>query len=208
MAFNASIVTDVAKEITKREVVNYGAGVYSHTTGDWSGHNVLRVYPSTPFEDDSGADVSTATLRIVATLDDGSAQGLDLAFALPVNQSGETALTSAPPIIVRQPASQTAPPGAAVQLYVDLFSDVTLAYQCSKDGEEMAGQTASTLIIPSVSSTDAGTYTVSITNANGTVVSNEATLTVDAGASGTFDNDGFFEQLPQVRLFRRLFDFF
>ena len=124
MAFNASIVTDVAKEITKREVVNYGAGVYSHTTGDWSGHNVLRVYPSTPFEDDSGADVSTATLRIVATLDDGSAQGLDLAFALPVNQSGETALTSAPPIIVRQPASQTAPPGAAVQLSVAVISDV------------------------------------------------------------------------------------
>jgi hypothetical protein len=207
VAFNASIVTDVAKEITKREVVNYGAGVYSHTTGDWSGHNVLRVYPSTPFEDDSGADVSTSTLRIVATLDDGSAKGSDLAFALPVNPSGETALTTSPPIIVRQPVGQVAPPGSTVQFSVAVISDIALTYTWFKDDEEMDNQEASTLILPSVTSDDAAAYKVTITNANGSVTSTEVNLTVDAGASGVGD-EGFFEQLPQVRLFRRLFDLF
>lgn len=207
MGFNASIVTDVAKEITKREVVNYGAGVYSHTTGDWTGHNVVRVYPSTPFEDDSGADVSTSTLRIVATLDDGSAQGSDLAFALPVNPSGETALTSSPPIIVRQPVGQVAPPGSPVQFSVSVISDIPLAYQWYKDSEVLDNQEASTLIFPSVAATDQAAYKVLVTNTNGTVFSNEVNLRVDAGASGVGD-EGFFEQLPQVRLFRRLFDLF
>lgn len=207
MGFNASIVTDVAKEITKREVVNYGAGVYSHTTGDWTGHNVVRVYSSTPFEDDSGAEVSAATLRLVATLDDGSAQGNDLAFALPVNPSGETALTSSPPIIVRQPVGQVAPPGSPVQLSVAVISDITVSYLWFKDGEEMENQEASTIIFPSVAATDQAAYKVRVVNANGTVFSNEVNLRVDAGASGVGD-EGFFEQLPQVRLFRRLFDIF
>ncbi len=53
-----------------------------------------------------------------------------------------------------------------------------MSYQWMKNGANIAGATSDTLILTGVSANSAGTYTVKITNAGGSVTSSGATLTI------------------------------
>jgi hypothetical protein len=209
VAINASIITDTAKDITKRTVVDYGAGVFAHTTKDWSQHNCISVRFRSPFISPGGETVSTQGLRLLATLDDGSAQGNDIALLVPLDPVGTSAITNSPPIIVQQPANKVAPPFSTVQLQVAVISDITVTFQWYKKNssnvfEALTGKTATTLVIPNSTEADSGDYRVIATNENGSVTSDTANLLVSAGASGS-EGDGWYESLPGVRLFRRIF---
>jgi len=57
------------------------------------------------------------------------------------------------------------------------------SYQWHKGGVALSGATASTLNLPSVTSSDAGNYTVVVTNSAGSVTSSAAVLTVNAPAA-------------------------
>ena len=57
-------------------------------------------------------------------------------------------------------------------------SGTTLSYQWRKNGVNISGANSSTYTLSSVKTTDAGTYSVKVTNAGGTVTSSGATLTV------------------------------
>jgi hypothetical protein len=207
VAINASIITDTAKDITKRTVVDYGAGVFAHTTKDWERHNVVQVYPSTAYTN-GGVTVAALTLRLVATQDDSTVAGLDLAIAVPINSAGTTAITNSPPIIIQQPINTTAPPLSTVQLRVGAISDIALTYQWQKlisaVWTNISGATATSLVLTGVTANNDGSYRVIVSNANGSVTSNVVTLLVTSGASGE-QGEGFFEGLPQVRLFHGLF---
>lgn len=190
MATNASIITDVAKDITKRTVVDYGAGVFAHTTQDWARHNVVRLYGHNRFIQPGGEIAATESLRIIATRDDGSTLGQDLALVLPINPSSETALVNSPPIIIQQPADVTAPPQGTVQILVAAISDIPLTYQWQKligaVWTNLSGQTATKLVLTQVSAaSDSGEYRVIVTNANGSTTSNAMTLSVVDGAVGS-----------------------
>lgn len=207
MALNASIITDTAKEITKRTVVDYGAGVFAHTTQDWARHNVVRVYPDTPFTAGGGV-VATQSLRLVATRDDGTTFGQDLALIIPINSAGTNAITNSVPIIIQQPVSRSAPEGANVQILVAAISDIPLTYQWYKKNSlavfvAIAGKTATTLVLPAVTTADSGDYRVVVTNANGSVTSSTMTLSVVAPSGGDED-DPWYESLPGIHIF----DFF
>jgi hypothetical protein len=209
VALNASIITDTAKDITKRTVVDYGAGVYAHTTQDWSKHNCVSVV-QTVYSGGSAEQVATLSLRLLLTRDDGSIGGLDQAVITPLNSAGESAITDSPPIIIQQPANKVAPPDSTVQLIVAAISDIPLTFQWYKKNtttlafDALTGKTATTLVMPGATSADNGDYRVIVTNANGSVTSSTATVLVDAGASGS-EGDGFYESLPGVRLFRSIF---
>jgi hypothetical protein len=207
MPSNTNIITTTAKEAVKRSVVNYGAGVYAHTTGDWTHHNVLRVY-NLPYFDSLHDRVSLNALRIVATLDDGSAQGLNLPLEMPLNPDGTTAITSSPPIIIQQPRNTSRAPNTLVQLTVAVISDIPVTYQWYKNSVAISGKTASSLVFPSVQLTDAGLYKVLCRNANGSVMSTEAELRVVTGATTDEEGGSFFENLPPVKLFGFLSDLF
>ncbi len=54
-----------------------------------------------------------------------------------------------------------------------------LSYQWYKDGNALAGQTGSSLVLSNVSATDAATYSVVVSGTCGNAVTNSASLTVN-----------------------------
>jgi hypothetical protein len=92
-----------------------------------------------------------------------------------------------PPTITGQPASQTVTVGQTATFTVTATGTGPLSYQWYLNGTAVSGATSTSYTTPAAASTDSGSiYTVTVTNASGTVTSNQATLTV--AASGTTVN--------------------
>jgi DNA-binding beta-propeller fold protein YncE len=93
------------------------------------------------------------------------------------------------PVFETQPMSQTVNTGSLVALSVVASPGAAPAFQWFfngtplADGAGVSGSATSTLYLSSVSSANAGTYTVTISNAQGTATSGPAVLTVVSGAS-------------------------
>lgn len=86
------------------------------------------------------------------------------------------------PSITTQPVSQSVAVGGNVTFTVTVSGTPAPTLQWRKDGVNLAGQTASTLSLTNVQLDDAGDYSVVATNAEGSVTSNVATLTVTGGS--------------------------
>lgn len=83
-----------------------------------------------------------------------------------------------PPAIVSQPASQTVIAGQPASLTVGTIGAAPMTYQWKLNGVNIPGATTKTLALAEVHYSDAGSYTVGITNAQGFTNSQAATLTV------------------------------
>ncbi|HKQ75856.1 MAG TPA: pectinesterase family protein [Blastocatellia bacterium] len=88
-----------------------------------------------------------------------------------------------PPSITTQPASQTAPVGSNVTFSVVANGTAPLGYQWKKNGSDIPGATGATLTLTNVQLTDAGSYSVVVSNSVGATTSNPANLTVTTGAT-------------------------
>jgi sugar lactone lactonase YvrE len=104
-----------------------------------------------------------------------------------------------PPVITLQPQGQTVIPGSNVMLSVTAGSILGPTYQWYFNGTALGGATDSSLSLNSVLAANAGAYTVVVTNALGSVTSNQATLTVStatpvpaAGSGGGGAIEGWF----------------
>src|ERR1039458_8625454 len=102
-----------------------------------------------------------------------------------VNVSDNTSLgfrsvlpASGLPAIAAQPLSQTAQAGTNVSFSVLAAGTLPLNYQWQFNSQNIAGQTASSLSLTNVQFANAGGYSVSVTNAYGSVTSAVAQLTV------------------------------
>ena len=82
------------------------------------------------------------------------------------------------PIILSQPASVTAATGGSAQLRVTIAAIPDAAYQWFKNGAPIAGATGKTLEFAALRTSNAGAYTVTVTNSSGSTTSRAATLTV------------------------------
>ena len=125
----------------------------------------------------TGTTLPTLTLAAVTTNDTGPysvvVTGPSGTFTSP-----DAALTvMTPPTIVSQPASQTVETGTTVLFTVSALGDA-LAYQWQFNGAGIPGATASSFSIPGAQPTDAGRYTVVLSNRVGAVASDPALLTV------------------------------
>ena len=89
-----------------------------------------------------------------------------------------TLLVVTPPFIAVPPLSQTILPGATASLSVTAGGTGPLAYQWMLNGTNIAGATGSSLTLTNVSGADAGHYTVTVSNAGGSVTSSYAIVTV------------------------------
>lgn len=83
-----------------------------------------------------------------------------------------------PPTITMQPISQSAQVGGQVSFSVSYQGDNSFTFQWYKNDAAIQGQTSSIFSIGSVAESDAGSYTVKITNNGGSVTSDAAVLTV------------------------------
>ena len=93
-----------------------------------------------------------------------------------------TVLAAVAPVITSHPASSSLPPSDFVPyLSIDVRSSIPVTYQWRKDGTPIAGANNSrTYSLAAPQPASAGSYTVVVSNAAGTVTSNPAIVTVDA----------------------------
>ena len=80
--------------------------------------------------------------------------------------------------IAKQPISQQVNELGSVTFSVNADGAPPLTYQWFKDGQSLASSDAPFFTIPSTSRTNAGSYTVKVSNAAGSVTSNDGVLTV------------------------------
>jgi len=83
------------------------------------------------------------------------------------------------PVFTAHPASQTVTVGNSAIFTAAVVANPTPTYQWSKNGAAIAGATSSNYSISNVQASDAGSYTVTATNSQGSTTSNVATLTVN-----------------------------
>jgi sugar lactone lactonase YvrE len=163
--------------------VDPAGNVYVADTGNFT---IRRVIPS------SGA---VSTLAGVAGTS-GSADGIGSAvrFYAPAglavdgastlyvadtnNHTVRISLLPITPAIQTQPLSQSVTAGNGVQFSVTASGRPTPTYQWNFGGSPINGATSSSYSITSAQSGNAGDYTVTVTNAMGSVTSSRATLTV------------------------------
>jgi hypothetical protein len=91
-----------------------------------------------------------------------------------------TGSASSVPTIATQPASQSVNAGSNVTLSVVATGSPAPTYQWRKNGVLVSGATGASLTLTNVQASDAGAYTVVVTNLAGLVTSSPATLTVNA----------------------------
>jgi uncharacterized repeat protein (TIGR01451 family) len=94
------------------------------------------------------------------------------------NTAASVTTVVAAPAITAQPASQAANAGTNVTFQVAAGGTAPLAYQWIFNGTNLAGAINAALTLTNVQWAEAGTYTVLVTNAYGSVLSSNAVLTV------------------------------
>jgi hypothetical protein len=82
------------------------------------------------------------------------------------------------PVIGTSPGAQTVNAGQSVTFTVAATAPLAMTYQWFKDNVAIAGATAASYTIATVSASDAGSYSVAVTDPAGTVTTASAALTV------------------------------
>jgi alpha-tubulin suppressor-like RCC1 family protein len=121
-------------------------------------------------------DTSSGVTTIPASLARVGAIGMGTFNAFAVVDATPATL----PAITGGPVGQTAAPGATVTFSVATAgSGVGERYQWYRNGQSLSGAVDARLVLPTVHASDAGAYSVVVTNAVGAVASNSAALTID-----------------------------
>lgn len=89
------------------------------------------------------------------------------------------------PTITSQPANVTASSGSSASFTVEASGSAPLSYVWRRGSTVISACTSATCLLSSVTSADAGSYTVQVSNSAGSATSNPATLTVTPGSGGT-----------------------
>ena len=97
-----------------------------------------------------------------------------------LNNTIRKGLLAGPPVITTQPQNVSVSPGGTAQFSVTASGAPEPIYQWYFNGNAFSGATNNTLSFTNARSTDAGDYTVVVTNSLGSATSSKATLTVTA----------------------------
>ncbi len=126
----------------------------------------------------SGATSATLTLNNVSAADAAS-YSVAVTNAVGSATSGSATLTVlAPPAIATQPANVSVVQGGNATFTVTASGTAPLSFQWLKNGSVIAGANSNVLNLISVSTNDAASYSVVVTNTVGSIASSSATLTV------------------------------
>ena len=100
-----------------------------------------------------------------------------------VTSSGAALTVLVPPSIITDPASATVVAGNGVAFSVVANGTAPLAYQWRKNGTNISGATSATLTLVNVGPTNAGIYSVFVSNSAGNATSANAVLTLQTAPS-------------------------
>ena len=128
----------------------------------------------------TGATNPTLTLTNVQPANSGSYTVVVTNSLSAVTSPMATLTVNVPPVIMVPPESQTTNVGANVSFSVTATGTGPLSYQWRRGGVPLSGQTSNELVFSAVTTNDAGSYDVVVTNVAGSVTSSPAaTLTVN-----------------------------
>lgn len=133
------------------------------------------VAGSNPQLEDSGIPVTGVTTDFDA----------QTRTATPDIGADEVTSSCVAPTITTQPSAATACTGTNATLAV-VASGTGLTYQWKKAGVNVAGATSASYTLNNVTAAEAGSYTVTVSNACGTITSNPVNLTVNAAPTSAF----------------------
>lgn len=85
------------------------------------------------------------------------------------------------PVIINQPQNYSTVESGFYQFYVNATGYPNISYQWKKDGTDLSNETGIFLTNPCANISDSGIYNVSVYNSFGSVLSNDAVLTVYSG---------------------------
>lgn len=150
--------------------------------------------PSAVTSIEEGAFYSCTGLRTIYFLGNAptaTVTSFQLVTAPGIYQSGTTGWAStyygltmsaatAAPTLTNQPSSTSVTAGNAVSFTVTVSGTAPFTYQWKKEGTAITGATSAIYTINAVATSDAGSYTVVVTNSVGAATSTAATLTVTA----------------------------
>ena len=145
-----------------------------------TGYGTLTYQWKKDGSDIAGAAAATYTISSTATTSAGSYTVVVTNAAGSTTSAAATLTVNVLPVITTQPSSQSVTAGSSVTFSVVATGTPTPTYQWRKDGAAISGATATSYALSSPVSGDAGSYTVVVTNAAGSVTSSSATLTVNA----------------------------
>jgi hypothetical protein len=127
----------------------------------------------------AGATGTTLTLSAVQGSDAGD-YGVTVTNAAGSTNSGAATLTViVPPTIAGQTTNETVALGASVTLTVTLNGTPPFGYQWRLNGTNLVGQTGASLTLSNLSLSEAGNYSVIVSNPAGTNTSPAIALTVE-----------------------------
>jgi uncharacterized protein (TIGR03437 family) len=134
----------------------------------------------------TGATLASYTTPVTTAADNGTMFTAVVSNSLgSVTSSPATLAVNAPPTITTQPASQTVGAGQTVTFTVVATGSAPLTYQWQRNGANIVGATGSSFTTGTTLLDDGVAFTVVVTNASGSVTSNQAVLTVSTGPSIT-----------------------
>jgi len=126
-----------------------------------------------------GATSSTYTIGSASAADAGSYSVIVTNPVGSVTSSNVTlGVTVAAPVISTQPTNQSINSGSSLNLSVVAVGNAPLTYQWYLNNVAIVGANSSTYNVSSAQTANAGTYTVSISNAGGSITSAPCTVTV------------------------------
>lgn len=130
--------------------------------------------------DISGATGSSYSRNNLTTNDAGSySVVVTNAYGSATSSDATLTVTVIKPFITAQPSSQNVIKGKTVTLSVGAIGSPTLLFQWNFNGSPLPGATASSLVLPNISTAQAGNYFVTISNDVGGVISATATIVVN-----------------------------
>lgn len=177
-AMDANTSRTVAVSVSDRETPAANLGVSAQSSNPtllpptsllWGGSDTNRTLTLTPAYN----QVGSATLTLTVT--DALGASGTASFVVTVGPP------PVPPVILIAPQSLTVSNGTTAVFSVSAAGSTPLTYQWQFNGADLPGATSRTLIIPSATSTTAGSYRVRVSNPYGTVTSAAASLTVYSG---------------------------
>ena len=118
----------------------------------------------------SATSANAGTYSVVASNSAGSVTSSGAVLTVNASSSG--------PVITSQPASQAVNKGGTVTFTVVATGTPAPTYQWRKNGTAIKGATNASYVVSNLASSNAGTYSVVVTNSQGSVTSTGAVLTV------------------------------
>lgn len=130
---------------------------------------------SLSYSSSTSADAGSYTVQVSNTVSSVLSNAATVQVVVPV----------APTITSGPTSFNNVPAGSYIYFSITASGTAPLSYQWKKNGVNITGATSDTYPISSVQSSDAGSYSVTVTNSVGSVTSNTATLTVSTPVSIT-----------------------